>query len=447
MIGLANREGGYDNECIQELEPLFPAYSSMIMALRANRERKSAEENLRTRTSQLAAANEELAVAAHLKDRFLANMSHELRTPLSGILNLTEALTEQFYGPINEKQLCSLETIADCGNHLLSLINDILDLAKIDANQTQLQLARCSAREICDYSLRMVEGSRELKDQDLAFSIEGGDFEFSADHRRIAQAVVNLLANAVKFTPDGGKIELEARRIAETEEAVFEVRDSGIGLPEENIDRLFEPFIQLDDGHSKSYAGTGLGLALVHKLVELHGGRVNARNRETGGSEFEIILPIRTANFQSANPGGAAQPATKGPRGSSPANPSEKTVLLVEDNPVNVETVCDYLTGHGFEVYTAGNGAEGVALAKSLVPDVVLMDIQMPVMDGIDAIKKLRKDPNPTISGVPIIALTALAMMSDRDACIEAGATIYLSKPIKLRELTGLIHDCLEKSG
>jgi len=444
MIGLANRPGGYSTQTIEELEPLLLTYSSMIVALRANREWKEAEENLRSRTLQLASANEELADASRMKDRFLASMSHELRTPLSGILNMSEALVEQFYGPLNEKQLDYLKTISDCGNHLLSLINDILDLAKIDAGQTQLRPEYCSAREVCEYALRMIEGSRALKDQTVAMRIDDGDFQFVADHRRLAQILVNLLGNAVKFTEQGGSIELVAYKDAGNKVARFTVKDSGIGFPEEQVESLFEPFIQLEDGHSRRFAGTGLGLALVRKLVELHGGGVRARNRERGGSRFEIEIPLVTPGEFQESDGSFSSPGAIASFSRTMAEPmrDRRNVLLVEDNPTNIETISDYLAAKGHTVHTAGNGKEGVALASELKPDIVLMDIQMPVMDGLEAIRRIRRNLEPDISGMPIIALTALAMASDRDACLEAGATKYLSKPIKLHELSNLIDEC-----
>ncbi|TVQ63355.1 MAG: response regulator, partial [Spirulina sp. DLM2.Bin59] len=267
------------------------------------------------------------------------------------------------------------------------------------------------------------------------------------DERRIRQVLINLLNNAVKFTPEGGTITLEVtlsppmREAGETAYLRFVVRDTGIGISAENIKKLFQPFMQIDSALNRQYQGTGLGLALTKRLVELHHGRVGLTSEVGVGSCFMIDLPYQTAAVfpQQIHPEGDLNTE---PTPSMPA--AAPLLLLAEDNEANISTISSYLIAKGYQIEIAKHGQEAIDQAIALCPDLILMDIQMPGMDGLTAMQQIRKIPE--LATTPIIALTALAMESDRDRCIAAGANQYLSKPVKLKQLTlaiqGLLAPC-----
>lgn len=394
---------------------------------------------------KLELTNAELLRATRLKDEFLANMSHELRTPLNAILGMTEALQEQILGDVNEKQLKALKTVENSGMHLLSLINDILDLAKIESGQLQLDCTPTNVALLCQSSITFIQTQALNKRIQLETKIASDLPEIRVDERRIRQVLLNLLSNAVKFTPTGGRITLEVKHIElqkmHTQSWIrFAVIDTGIGIAPENIPKLFQPFIQIDGALNRQYAGTGLGLSLVKRMVELHGGLVGLTSELGIGSCFTIDLPCIT-DFPSAIIHDAIAPISE-PPASAPVNiNSSPLVLIAEDNEANISTLTDYLEANGYRIIVAMNGEEAIALSETHQPDLILMDIQMPIMDGLSAIKLIRLNPN--LADIPIIALTALAMDSDRQKCINAGANEYISKPIKLKALTQTIQSFL----
>jgi signal transduction histidine kinase len=217
-------------------------------------------------------------------------MSHELRTPLTGVLGMAEALQAQTYGPLNARQLRSLQVIESSGRHLLELINDILDLSKIEAGQFELNRSFCSIEAVCRASLLMVSGMAHEKDQALSFSITPAQLYANVDPRRLKQMLVNLLSNAVKFTPEHEALGLEVEADGEAEIRLT-VWDTGIGIAADGILKLFQPFTQLDSSLTRQYTGSGLGLALVRKMAELHGGRIEVQSEPGRGSRFSVILP------------------------------------------------------------------------------------------------------------------------------------------------------------
>jgi PAS domain S-box-containing protein len=254
-------------------------------------ERASLAQRVAERTADLSAANAELSRTSRIKDEFLANMSHELRTPLNAILGMSEALQEQVYGPLNEKQLKSLRSIEESGYHLLSLINDILDVSKIEAGKLKLEVGPVSVESVCQASLGLIKQDAHKKQLKISSSFDNAVTIIQADKRRLKQILVNLLSNAVKFTPEGGAIGLEVVGDAEGEAVHFTVWDTGIGILEEDMGRLFQPFVQLDSSLSRRYAGTGLGLSLVYRLADMHGGSVSLESEVGKGSRFTVSLP------------------------------------------------------------------------------------------------------------------------------------------------------------
>jgi signal transduction histidine kinase/CBS domain-containing protein len=399
---------------------------------------------------QLTEANQQLARAIRLKDEFLANMSHELRTPLNSILGMNEALQDEIFGSINERQLKALQTIESSSTHLLALINDILDVAKIESGQVTLELTATDLDSLCNSSLAFIKQQALTKRIQLITRIPKYLPELMLDERRIRQVLINLLNNAVKFTLEGGTITLEVSQVQLESSTTnltplnylkIAVIDTGIGISSENIQKLFQPFIQIDSALNRQYKGTGLGLALVKRLVELHGGTVELTSEVGVGSCFAINLPINISEP-------AIEHQTENLLGQSQIGQSQTErlilplILLAEDNEANIATFSSYLEAKGYRLIFAKDGQQAIDLTKEHHPDLILMDIQMPVIDGLEAIKQIRLDPD--LVDVPIIALTALAMAGDRDRCLAAGANDYLSKPVKLKQLNPLIQQVLE---
>jgi CheY-like chemotaxis protein len=259
-----------------------------------------------------------------------------------------------------------------------------------------------------------------------------------ADERRLKQMIVNLLGNAVKFTPEHGKLGLEVHGDRNANQITFTVWDNGIGIKADDLPRLFRPFVQLDSGLAREATGTGLGLALVAQMARLHGGSVRAVSEPEKGSRFSIILPWQPALARETvtrlRNTGKLRPMEPGPT-------KKPTILLVEDTEDVTMMLRDYLELAGYKVVTAPDGREALTQARLVRPDLILMDIQLPVMDGYEATRQLRSEP--AFKYTPIIALTALAMPSDRERCLAAGMDEYISKPINLRALVRIIEGCL----
>lgn len=393
-------------------------------------------QQLTASNQELVRSNEALAKATRLKDEFLANMSHELRTPLTSILGMSEALQEKTFGEINSRQDKALKQIEKSGRHLLDLINDILDFAKIEAGKLELDLRPVNLTQICHDSLTMMQQLAEAKNIQLQKQIDLPLSLLTLDERRAFQCLLNLLSNAVKFTPQGGTVTLTLT--LDKEEVAIAVCDTGIGIASEHFDKLFRPFEQIDSRLSRQYEGTGLGLALVKRIMEAHQGRVTVTSHLGQGSCFTLYFPYRptsapqSLSLPTITPETLLRTATKQP-----------VILLADDNEVNRDTLHDYLTQKGYRLVIATDGEEALALAQSCHPDLILMDVQMPKLNGLMAIAQIRSTPE--IAQVPIIALTALAMPGDQERCLAAGANEYLTKPIRFRLLTKTMDQLLEK--
>ncbi|NCC35467.1 MAG: response regulator, partial [Chloroflexia bacterium] len=319
------------------------------------------------------------------------------------------------------------------GQHLLSLINDILDLAKIDAGKINLNLETVLVNDLCQASLIFIKEMALKKAIAVSYHATPTPVIITADVRRLKQILVNLLSNAVKFTPTNGKVALEIRADATQGLVRFVIRDTGIGIALDELPKLFNPFTQVDSSLTRSQEGTGLGLALVRRLVELHGGSIAVESDIGQGSCFTVSLPWVSDERASS----LTHPPIDGLQVAPIASRYQGTILLAEDHAMTVMIIKDLLTSYGYNVMLAQNGLEAIQIAETSTPDLFLMDIQMPVMDGLEAIQRLRADVR--FAHTPIIALTALTMPGDRERCLQAGANAYLSKPVNLKTLINLI--------
>jgi len=462
VLALVNRPEPYDDEAIDLLQPAVSTCAQLLAAARNEQRRKQVELELAEeraslaqrvveRTAQLSEANADLARALRIKDEFLATMNHELRTPLNTMLILAEVLQQGVLGPLNEKQLENLQNIEESGRHLLALITEILDVVKINAGKLELDISTVSVRALCESSLRMITAIADKKRIDVTLNVAADVDDIDADDRRLKQMLVNLLSNAVKFTPEGGQAGLDVTGDAATNTVVFTVWDTGIGIAEQDMDKLFTPFAQIDSGLSRQYEGSGLGLALTARMVNLCGGSIAVESEPDQGSRFTLSLPWRREDAAPLeillkDPHQLAQEAPV--VAPSPAEPPQRTdgreplVLLAEDNEPNINALREFLAQQGYALATARTGREAIDLARSARPDIVLMDIEVPDMDGLEAIRSLRADPKT--AGISLIAVTALILPGHRERCLAAGADGFISKPLNTRALSAAIDVLLQ---
>lgn len=401
---------------------------------------------------QLQTANEQLAKAAKMKDNFLATISHELRTPLTAILGMNDGLKNGFYGPITDEQANSLEVVQESGKHLLELINEVLDMTKIESGSMTLLPSTIDIGKLCDACLRLVSQQANTKTialhKELPFDLP----TLKADEKRLRQILVNLLGNALKFTETGGEVTLSVKHTkpenTDDEYLRFSVTDTGIGIENSAMKDLFEPFSQVQSSLNRDYNGIGLGLALVKRFTELHSGKIGVDSQPGKGSCFYIELPCSlqttTGIKQSFESPGNNKTDVQHSRTqpSRVENSSVPLVILAEDNEAVAKATKRFLEYSNFRVHRVTNGDAAVQAAKDYQPEIVLMDIQMPRSDGIDAIKKLRNIQS--LRNTPIVALTGLTMEDDRKRCLDAGADHYLCKPYRMQELVDLIRQLLQ---
>jgi signal transduction histidine kinase/ActR/RegA family two-component response regulator len=399
------------------------------------------DEKVRQRTAQLDEARSTAELANTAKNEFLASVSHELRTPLNVILGMADFLREQYGGPLTERQVECIVAVEESARHLLVLINDVLDLSKVEAGMMQLEFADMDIKDTCEAAVRLVREEAVKKSIQLTALYHQTQETMHADPLRIKQILVNLLSNAVKFTPDGGRVSLV---VVQTPKSVqFVVRDNGIGIDPQQAGKLFQAFRQINSALNRKYAGTGLGLALVKRMAELHGGTVGVLSELGKGSCFTVSIPL-TAGIPSlksklgavASYNNLAKPQTQLIAG----NPH---ILIVEDNPTNVKILTEHLHRSPCKVSVATTGFEALEHIYSNHPDVVLMDIQIPELNGLEVIQRLREDPK--MQQLPIIAITVMDTPEDQKHCMAAGASAYFAKPVDFDQLNIKINELLVK--
>jgi PAS domain S-box-containing protein len=361
--------------------------------------------------------------ANRAKSRFLADMSHELRTPLNSILGFSQLLELQGGESLTGKQREYLRWIREGGEHLLDMVNDVLDLSKVEAGKIELEKAPFDPVALIRRVLTTVRSLAAKKHLRLETSLFEDGSVIDADEVRVKQVLYNLLSNAIKFTGREKRIGVEAR--AEETELVITVWDEGIGIPRDDQARIFEPYTQ---SRARRGEGTGLGLAIVKRLVELHGGSISVESEQGVGSRFIVRLPgLRARVARELLPAGKSRADGSG----DVPDLAGKTALVVDDSPANRALMEKILTAFGCTVLLAASGEEALAVAERVSCDVVFMDIQLPGMNGIEAMRRMREKG----ARGPLVALTAYAMKGDAERFLAEGFDGFIAKPVRIAEV------------
>jgi DNA-binding response OmpR family regulator len=364
--------------------------------------------------------------ASRTKSAFLANMSHELRTPMNAIIGYSEMLDEELEEIEPDEARADLKKIHAAGKHLLSLINDVLDLSKIEAGRMTLYLEEFEVSQLVEDVLATIQPLIAKNGNRLEVRGLQGAGRMRADLTKTRQTLLNLLSNASKFT-DHGLIELVVD--ADETSVRWQVRDSGIGMTEEQMSRLFEAFVQADSSTTRKFGGTGLGLAISRRFVRMMGGEIRVSSQLGQGSVFTIELPRQVVDTE-------APPVVQAATQSTPSAQiaGHARILVVDDDPHARELVRRNLTREGFEVLEAADGASGIARAKELKPDVILLDVMMPGRDGWSTLAALKADPD--LAHTPVIMST---MLENRELSFAMGAADYMRKPVDWSRLEAMI--------
>ena len=431
----------YKNMRIEEEgEAAYVSCTSVDVAERAVIEKqlqsanKISDMNMRRLHKALAELEKAKRIAeesARIKDEFLANMSHEIRTPMNAILGFTSILQDL---QMSAEQAEYVEIIKTSGQNLLVIINDILDFSKIESGKMSLESTDFSLRSVTDLVLTTMRPRLLEKNLELVIDIDPAvPVDLLGDPVRFNQILMNLLANAIKFT-ERGHIALRSRLVLNEPNnctVQFEVSDTGIGIEESKLDYIFESFTQANSNTTRKFGGTGLGLAIVKRLVELHGGHITVSSKPGAGSSFVFTLPYKKP--QSRVKTGAGEPS-----GNRRASLDGLRVLMAEDNLMNQKLVLRLLKGYNCDCQVVENGQKAIEKLLTAPYDIVLMDIQMPEMDGYEATRIIRKDIK---SAIPIIAFSAHAIVSEREKCFSMGMNDYVSKPFNPEELISKIEN------
>jgi CheY-like chemotaxis protein/nitrogen-specific signal transduction histidine kinase len=380
-----------------------------------------------------------------MKNDFLSMISHELRTPLTAIIGYTDLLLRQVHGPLTDRQSHHQSAVKKAAHRLLALINDLLDLNRLEGGHVALNLEHASLVDAARLAVARAMELAERQTVELRLDAPLTSIMVQADPERLQQVLVNLLDNAIKFTPGGGSVTVRIDR--REHDAAVSVIDTGVGVPPDQIGRIWDRFHQADSSTRRQFGGTGLGLAIVRHLVELHGGSVSVASDGPGlGSTFCFSVPLAEGAAPTA-----AQPAAP-PSGAAPTQDAEpaqtqvsRTVLIVDDEPDNREVITSIVHDvMGHSAITAVNGAEALSRAAGH-PDLILLDLRMPGLSGFDVARALKR--NPDTSRIPIIAITALDAEDDRQEALAAGCVGCVTKPFSEESLTTAVSTVLALSG
>jgi len=410
---------------------------------------KQMTQQLTDSMAKLAVKNKELQELDQLKNEFLANTSHELRTPLNGIIGIAESLIDGATGILPPSTLKNLQMVVSSGRRLANLVNDILDFSKLKHKNLNLQLKPVGLQEITDIVLTINQPLITHKNLQLINAITPDLPPVYADENRLQQILYNLIGNAIKFT-EQGTVKISAQIIAGQQLAIT-VADSGIGIPADQLDRIFESFEQVDGSAMRAYGGTGLGLAITKQLVELHGGHITVESTVGVGSQFTVILPICTEILESKQPTTShhreefVQTLMTLPQEVEPSTTSldhshknQGQILIVDDEPINLQVLTNHLTVQGYAVTSTTSGWETLnLLAEGFRPDLILLDVMMPKMTGYEVLRFVRDQYQA--NELPVMLLTAKNQVSDLVTGLELGANDYLVKPFSKDELLARI--------
>jgi two-component system sensor histidine kinase/response regulator len=415
-----------DVSFVQQIaEHLAVAIAQAQLYQQLQQQTQTLEYEVDQRTQELRDALVVAQSANQAKTEFLATMSHELRTPLTCVIGMSSTLLRWSLGPLNEKQRTYLQTIHDNGEHLLDLINDILDLSRVESGKAALSIGEFSIASLAHQSLQMLADKAKSRNINLRaqFKIPPGSDRFLADARRLKQILFNLLSNAIKFTPAGGQVIL--RVWLEPNSVVFQVEDTGIGIPKAKQSLLFQKFQQLDTSYRRAYEGTGLGLALVKHFVEMHRGWIDVRSEEGQGSIFTVEIPQQVVNPTNTALGLAGSQE-------SPTRQAGRVILL-EQQDESATLICDILTAAGYQVIWLLESTTAVHQARLIQPVVMILNAHLPGVDAIDLIGQLRQVSELEIT--KLVVLTQEKLAEDEQPFLNAGADAYLSKPIDPQHL------------
>jgi len=396
---------------------------------------KGEVERLNQLLDQSTSLSTEAAQRAEQSERsrtvFLSNMSHELRTPLTTIVGLVELLKEGAFGGTTDSQVEGLRTIAASSQHLLDLIDEILDFSRLENGRFELDRKPVDVRGLCSGCMAFVQGGASLKKLASSVDAAAAPQRVWADARRLRQVLNCLLDNAVKFTPEGGALGLIARSIEGGQGVRFVVWDTGAGIPKDKLDLVFGAFEQVDTGIARRHSGAGLGLAMVQRLVQLHGGTVTVHSEEGKGSQFTVDIPDPVSRMQNSftSPAPVLSNSSQWLRGIR--------TLLVEDDPTNARIIELQLMRRGCKVEVCFNGQEALLAVNREAPDFILMDVQMPVLNGIKATRQLKL--NGATRHIPVVCLSGMTAEDDRVQCLKAGADDFITKPVDIGALVEIM--------
>lgn len=387
--------------------------------------------SLRLQAEELEAARARAESASEAKSAFLAAMTHELRTPLHAVLGFAQILQDPDERLTPEETRRYLGHIQTSGSHLLALINDVLDLVRVESGRLEVHPETLHVEDVLEEMQGTFEAQARARDLDFSVRAPAGGALLHTDARRLKQILLNLLGNALEFTPSGGRVELRAACV--DGRLRFEVADTGPGIPPELHEKVFEEFFQVGRTPGRAQKGTGLGLALTRRLVQLLGGSIRLESAVGEGTTLVVELP--------AGPGAAAGAPLADP-GDTPHPGQDALVLIVEDNALNMELLERFLAREGYRVARAPDGRAGLEEARRLQPQVILMDLQLPDLDGLEVTRRLKADP--ATRGIPVVAVTARGLKGEEDQARSAGCDDFLPKPVDRRKLARCLRRVLD---
>ncbi|HKJ91396.1 MAG TPA: ATP-binding protein, partial [Oceanipulchritudo sp.] len=428
----------YSLEAVPEEFPdgstLWHAYMADITSQKhAEIQLKNYAESIRNQNLLLQKAQYQADQASRAKSQFLANMSHEIRTPMNGIIGAISLLEDT---PLSGEQNEYVEILKTGSESFMDVINHILDFTRIREQEKRINDVRFSVRNCIEKILDLLSASASQKQLELEATIDPeADAEVLGDSPRLRQALLSIGNNAIKFTPKGSvSLRVRAGGMRSNKSIfVFEVSDTGIGIPPEKQELIFQPFSQVDESNTRSFGGTGLGLAIAKQLVEAIDGSIEVVSTVGEGSTFKLSVPLARIEKEEL------EPASGEPADSSPRPKTHLSILLVEDDPINQEIIKKFILLDKHKLVCVNNGQQALETLRINKFDLILMDCQMPVMDGFEATRAIRKSEDYRHRETPIVALTALAMSGDEERCLEAGMDAYVTKPVGKGKLMGVI--------